>query len=79
VSGLQESLGPAGVFVDRDDIDGWEQALRKLLDGRSWRAASRKAKARVAELAPGPDLALWCAEIERLGAQRARTRALIRT
>jgi glycosyltransferase involved in cell wall biosynthesis len=79
VSGLEESLGDAGVFVDLDDVDGWEQAVRRLLDGRRWRAASRRAKERATELAPGPDLALWCAEIERLAVQRARTRALVRT
>jgi hypothetical protein len=78
VSGLEESLGPAGIFVALDDIDGWEQAVRRLLDGRRWRAASRRAKERAAGLAPGPDLALWCTEIERLAAQRARTRALVR-
>lgn len=64
--GLRESLGDAGVFVDRDDIDGWEQALRTLLDGRRWRAASRCAKSRAAELDPTEDLSTWCREVETL-------------
>nr|PZN25585.1 MAG: glycosyl transferase [Mycolicibacterium hassiacum] len=64
--GLRESLGDAGVFVHRDDIDGWEAALRRLLDGRRWRAASRRAKARAEELDPTDDLNAWCEEIENL-------------
>lgn len=77
-AGLLESLGDAGIFVDREDADGWERELRRLLDGRRWRHASRRAKARSTALDPTPDLALWCSEIERLGAQRARFRALAR-
>lgn len=75
--GLRESLGAAGVFVDRDDVAGWEQALRYLLDGRHWRAASRKAKARAAELDPSLDLDLWCREIENLGRRRIRGRTRV--
>lgn len=77
-AGLKESLGDSGVFVDRDDIDGWERELRRLLDGRRWRHASKRAKARAVELDPSPDLAVWCTEIEKLGARRARFRALAR-
>lgn len=74
--GLREALGPAGVFVDRDDLDGWETALRRLLDGRRWRAASRRAHARAAELDPAAEVDAWCTEIEKLAARRARTRKL---
>ena len=74
VAGLRESLGSAGIFVDRDDIDGWVKAVSQLTDGRRWRAASQKARARSAELAPGPDLALWSAEVERLGAMHVQHR-----
>lgn len=70
--GLRESLGKAGTFVDRDDVDAWEKALRKLLDKRRWPAASRKAKARAAELDPTEDLDLWCAEVEALARRRMR-------
>lgn len=65
--GLRESLGAAGVFLDRDDPAAWVAAIRRLLeDRRAWRAASRAASARSAELDPTDDLALWCAAIENL-------------
>ncbi|TQF03927.1 glycosyltransferase family 4 protein [Kitasatospora acidiphila] len=65
-AGLTESLGHAGVFVPRDDLDGWESAVRRLQDGRSWRAASRRAKARSNELDAHriEDLAAWCDAVE---------------
>lgn len=75
--GLRESLGDAGVFCDRDDLEGWEQELRLLLDGRRWRSASRKARARVAELDPAEDLDRWCAEVEALSRRRLRVRSRV--
>lgn len=76
-AGLRESLGEAGTFCDRDDVDAWETALRRLLDGRRWRAASRRALARAAALDPADDLDRWCSEIEALGRRRLRVRARI--
>lgn len=76
-AGLRESLGDAGLFADRDDLDGWEQALRRLLDGRRWKAASRKAKARAAELDPAADLDRWCGEVETLARRRLRVRSRV--
>jgi glycosyltransferase involved in cell wall biosynthesis len=70
--GLLESLGEAGTFVDRDDIDGWERELRLLLDGRRWKTASRKALARSAELDPTEDLEAWCALMEEVTSHGAR-------
>ncbi len=70
--GLRESLGDAGIFADRGDLDAWEEALRRLLDGRRWRAASRRAKARAAELDPSADLEVWREEIELLARRRVR-------
>lgn len=67
--GLCESLGEAGVFADRDDIDGYEAALRRLLVPGEYRLASKRAKARSAELDPAEDLAAWCDAVE--GAARA--------
>jgi hypothetical protein len=64
--GLCESLGEAGVFVDRNDIDGYEAVLRKLLQPAEYRLASKRAKARSAELDPAADLAAWCSAIEGL-------------
>lgn len=75
--GLRESLGDAGVFCDRDDLDAWEQTLRRLLDGRRWKAASRKARARAAELDPAEDLARWCDEVETLARRRLRVRSRV--
>lgn len=67
--GLCESLGEAGVYVDRNDVDGYEAALRRLLTPGEYRLASKRAKARSAELDPAQDLWAWCEAIE--GAVRA--------
>ena len=48
--GLVESLGPAGIFVDRDDPDGWVRALAELDRPRAYATASRAASARAEEL-----------------------------
>ena len=63
--GLKEALGEAGVFVDVDDIDGWEAALRDIT-GPGWALASKKALARSAELNPGEELNQWVAAVESL-------------
>ncbi|QXC59334.1 glycosyltransferase [Aquihabitans sp. G128] len=44
--GLRESLGDAGIFLDRADVEGWRSAIRSLLDAPSWAAASARASAR---------------------------------
>ena len=64
--GLCESLGEAGIFVDRNDVDGYEAVLRKLLSAAEYRLASKRAKARSAELDPAADLAAWCSAVESL-------------
>ncbi|MDQ0791966.1 glycosyltransferase family 4 protein [Streptomyces sp. B1I3] len=64
--GLTESLGEAGIFVDREDLDGYEAVLRKLLTAPEYRLASKRAKARSAELNPAAELADWCTAIEGL-------------
>lgn len=64
--GLCESLGEAGVFVDRNDLDGYEAVLRKLQTAAEYRLASKRAKARSAELDPAADLAAWCSAVESL-------------
>jgi hypothetical protein len=64
--GLCESLGEAGVFVDRSDVDGYEAVLRRLLQPAEYRLAAKRAKARSAELDPTADLAAWCAAVETL-------------
>jgi hypothetical protein len=72
--GLRESLGEAGVFADREDLDAWEAAVKLLLDKRRWNGASRRAKKRAKELDPVPDLERWCAAVEELGRIPAKLR-----
>ncbi|OKH91499.1 glycosyltransferase family 4 protein [Streptomyces uncialis] len=64
--GLCESLGEAGIFVDRHDLDGYEAVLRKLLTPAEYRLAGKRAKARSAELDPAGDLQAWCTAVESL-------------
>ncbi|MFF7308173.1 glycosyltransferase [Streptomyces sp. NPDC008137] len=64
--GLCESLGEAGVFVDRNDVAGYEAVLRKLLAPAEYRLASKRAKVRSAELDPTAELAAWCDAVEAL-------------
>lgn len=62
--GLQESLGEAGIFCDRDDIDAWVQQIRRLSRHLAWQAASAKASARSSDLDPTPDLERWVTAVE---------------
>lgn len=63
--GLVESLGAAGTFVHRDDLDGWEAAIRRLLvDEPHWAHRSELACKRVAELDPAGDLAAFVEAVE---------------
>ena len=48
--GLRESLGDAGIFVDRSDLAGWIAAIRDLDDPERYAAASAAASARAAEV-----------------------------
>ncbi|MGW2048539.1 glycosyltransferase family 4 protein [Streptomyces sp. NPDC001858] len=64
--GLTESLGEAGIFVDREDVAGYEAVLRKLKTAAEYRLASKRAKARSAELDPTNDLSAWCSAMEGL-------------
>lgn len=64
--GVVEALGGAGIFVDREDVDGWEAQVRRLLDQRTWRSASSNALRRAGELDPTNDLIRWVEAIESL-------------
>lgn len=64
--GLRESLGDAGIFLDRDDIDAWENELRRLADPRAWRDASANALSRSQQLDPTVELDRWVSHIEGL-------------
>ena len=72
--GLRESLGDAGIFVDRCDVDAWMTVIRRLQDKRRWNGASRRAKKRASELDPAPGLQRWCAAVENLARVPARLR-----
>lgn len=69
--GLTESLGSAGVFCDREDVDAWQVAIEHLNGKDAYRAASRRAAARAKALDPSQDLAAWCDAVEEVA--RART------
>ncbi|WP_307843026.1 glycosyltransferase family 4 protein [Streptomyces triculaminicus] len=64
--GLVESMGEAGIFAYRDDINAWIHALMSLRDRENWARASRRAKARSDELSAARDLDNWCEAIESL-------------
>lgn len=64
--GLCESLAEGGIFLERQDLDGWEAVLRKLEAPAEYRLASKRAKARSAELDPTAELAAWCSAVESL-------------
>nr|WP_086805084.1 glycosyltransferase family 4 protein [Streptomyces caniscabiei] len=70
--GLVESLGEAGVFAYRDDLNAWIHALTSLRDPDTWARASRRAKARSLELSAAPDLDIWCDAIESLSTASPR-------
>lgn len=61
--GLVESLGDAGVFVDRDDLAGYRRALADLDDPGRYEAAAARSRARANELADRVQLQL--VELER--------------
>ncbi|MEV0830894.1 glycosyltransferase family 4 protein [Nonomuraea rubra] len=64
--GLKESLGKAGMFVRRDDVNGWQAAIERLDDTETYAKASAAALRRSKQLDPAEDLARWCEAIEAL-------------
>lgn len=48
--GLRESLGEAGLFADRDDVEEWAEHLRALSVTQQYAAASKRIKARAQEM-----------------------------
>lgn len=62
--GLRESLGDAGIFIDRNDIDSWEKALRSVLDDPDdYREASLK---RATEIDTAGELDVFVNAVESL-------------
>ena len=68
--GLRESLGDAGIFCDRDDVDAWQRELERLDDPREYAAASNLAARRSDELdrIARDDLAAWEEALEKVAA-----------
>ena len=65
--GLQESLGYAGTFVNRDSVSQWEEEIRRLLNNNHlWERKSKLAKRRSAQLDPYVELASVADKIEEL-------------
>ncbi len=62
--GLRESLGSAGAFCDRDDLDTWIAEIKRLTTPKEYPRASKAAAARAAELNPKAELDTWCQAIE---------------
>lgn len=72
--GLIESLGAAGTFLDRDDVDEWEKAVGRLDDPAAYRSASRRSRTRSKALDPTSDLDVWCDTVEGMGDARTASR-----
>jgi glycosyltransferase involved in cell wall biosynthesis len=72
--GLRESLGDAGLFVDRTDTDGWVRELQRLDDPKEYLRASRASRARARQLDPGAELASFAELVEAFVGSRPRKR-----
>lgn len=66
--GLRESLGDAGIFVDRRDLKGWVAAIQRLSDPDEWALASEAARRRADELCAHDSASEFADLIERLEA-----------
>lgn len=64
--GLEESLGSAGIFVDREDIEGWVAAIRSLEDPDEYEHRSGLALRRSAALDTGDDVERFADAVEAL-------------
>lgn len=64
--GLIESLGFAGTFVDRDDLDSWERVIRMFQIKPTWNAKSKLAKARFESLETEQELDSFAQALEGL-------------
>lgn len=61
--GLMENLGERGLFVDRDNVEGWVHEIRRLEHGSNYSDASGYARSRAALAldATRDTLKKWCA------------------
>lgn len=72
--GLAESLGTAGIFCDRGDVDAWQAAIEELDLPDIYRSTSRRARARAGSLDPQPELDAWCDAVEEVASARTPAR-----
>lgn len=70
--GLVENLGDAGIFVDRDDIAGWQDAITALSKPAAWKRASAAALDRSAQQQAerADELAAWVDACEQVASTR---------
>lgn len=54
--GTLEALGPAGIYVHRDDLDGWCREIRRLQDPHDYSEASCRVRSHVAGGTSRPEL-----------------------
>lgn len=54
--GLQENLGKAGIWADRENVDEWVKAIEKLDNAKEYKRASEACKRRSRELDPLEEL-----------------------
>lgn len=65
--GLCESLGDAGIFCDRDDLDAWVTAIETLSDPQVWQRASQRALWRAYAFDPAGDVRRYTRLVESVG------------
>jgi glycosyltransferase involved in cell wall biosynthesis len=54
--GLREACGDAGIYIEREDIDGWVKAIKKLDDPVKYKKQSKICRDRSRELDPEKEL-----------------------
>lgn len=73
-AGLREALGDAGVFVDRDDIDGWAAAIAEVSRHYAYHSKAARARAEELDAQAADDLQAWCERVEKLAERRPPVR-----
>ena len=64
--GLLEALGPAGIFVDRTDVDGWKREISRLQHREEWLEANAMALCLADKLTPEEDLEMFVTTMKEL-------------
>lgn len=65
-AGVQEAMGDAATYVDREDVDGWASAIARLDDPTAYAERSGAARARFDELDPDAELDAFAAALDRI-------------